>query len=131
MLGDRLIAFDHAERHVYLLALANPSGAEAACAWLARTASGWARSPASRRHCHRRPAAPGTLRFELHDSPEAYLANIAACRREIIEGETYEVCLTTEFRSDASLDPLRAYRALRARNPAPSLRYCDSASSPC
>ena len=86
---------------------------------LPRPPSGWARSRASRRRCHRRRLPPGTLRFELHDSPEAYLANIAACRREIIEGETYEVCLTTELRSDASLDPLRAYRALRARNPAP------------
>jgi para-aminobenzoate synthetase len=50
---------------------------------------------------------------------EAYLDNIAACRREIIEGETYEVCLPTELRSDGGLDPLPAYRALRARNPAP------------
>jgi para-aminobenzoate synthetase len=39
--------------------------------------------------------------------------------REIVEGETYEVCLTTELRSDGNLDPLQAYRALRARNPAP------------
>ncbi|MGH2742039.1 MAG: aminodeoxychorismate synthase component I, partial [Thermoleophilaceae bacterium] len=65
------------------------------------------------------PARPGTLRFELHDPPEAYLANIADCRREIVEGETYEVCLTTELGSEGSLDPLPAYRALRARNPAP------------
>jgi para-aminobenzoate synthetase len=119
VLCDRLIAFDHAERHVYLLALADPSGAEAAHAWLAATAERLdeiAREPPP---LPPPPAPPGTLRFELHDSPEAYLANIAACRREIIEGETYEVCLTTELRSDGSLDPLRAYRALRARNPAP------------
>ena len=119
MLCDRLIAFDHAERHVYLLALADPSGAEAACAWLARTAERLGEIACEPPPLPPPPAAPGTLRFELHDSPEAYLANIAACRREIIEGETYEVCLTTELRSDGSLDPLRAYRALRARNPAP------------
>ncbi|MEA2247978.1 MAG: para-aminobenzoate synthetase, partial [Solirubrobacteraceae bacterium] len=50
---------------------------------------------------------------------DAYLANIEACRREIVEGETYEVCLTTELRSTATVDPWAAYRALRARNPAP------------
>ena len=40
-------------------------------------------------------------------------------KHEIGEGETYEVCLTTELHSDGAVDPLAAYRALRARNPAP------------
>jgi para-aminobenzoate synthetase len=119
VLCDRLIAFDHAERHVYLVALADPSGAEAAHAWLATTAERLGEIASEPPPLPPPPAPPGTFRFELHDSPEAYLANIAACKREIIEGETYEVCLTTELRSDGSLDPLRAYRALRARNPAP------------
>jgi para-aminobenzoate synthetase len=65
------------------------------------------------------PAPPDSLRFVLHDEPDAYLANIEACKREIVDGETYEVCLTTELRSDGRLDPVAAYRALRARNPAP------------
>jgi para-aminobenzoate synthetase len=119
LLCDRLIAFDHAERHVYLLALADPSGTEAARAWLATAAERMGEIACEPPPLPPPPAPPGTLRFELHDSPEAYLANIAACRREIVEGETYEVCLTTELRSDGSLEPLRAYSALRARNPAP------------
>jgi para-aminobenzoate synthetase len=119
VLCDRLIAFDHAERHVYLLALADPSGAEAARAWLSRTAERLNEIASEPPPLPPPPAPPGSLSFELHDSPEEYLANIAACKREIIEGETYEVCLTTELRSRGSLDPLRAYRALRARNPAP------------
>jgi hypothetical protein len=35
------------------------------------------------------------------------------------EGESYEICLTTELRSEGAIDPVSAYRALRARNPAP------------
>jgi para-aminobenzoate synthetase len=119
LLCDRLIAFDHAERHVYLLALGDRSGADAACAWLDTTAERLGEIACEPPPLPAPAAAPGTLRFELHDTPEKYLDNIAACRREIIEGETYEVCLTTELRSNGSLDPLRAYRALRARNPAP------------
>jgi para-aminobenzoate synthetase len=119
VLCDRLIAFDHAERHVYLLTLADGSGTEAARAWLATTAQRLGEIAREPPPLPPPPAPPGTLRFELHDSLEAYLANIAACRREIVEGETYEICLTTELRSDGSLDPLRSYRALRARNPAP------------
>ena len=65
------------------------------------------------------PPAPGALSFAAREGRDAYLANIAACHHEIFEGETYEVCLTTELRSDGAIDPLAAYRALRARNPAP------------
>ena len=119
VLCDRLIAFDHRERHVYLLALADADGAEPADAWLAATAErlhGIAREPAPLPPL---PAPPGTSRFEPRDPPDRYLANIAACRREIFEGETYEVCLTTELRSEGRVDPVPAYRALRANNPAP------------
>jgi para-aminobenzoate synthetase len=119
VLCDRLIAFDHAQRHVYLLALASPSGTEAAKTWLAATAERLREIAREPPPLPPPPAPPGTLRFELHDPAEVYLANIAACKREIFEGETYEVCLTTELRSGGSLEPLPAYRALRARNPAP------------
>ena len=105
VLCDRLIAFDHAERHVYLLALANASGAEAADTWLAATAERLREIAREPPPLPPPPAPPGTRRFDLHDPPDAYLANIAACKREIVEGETYEVCLTTELRSEGSLDP--------------------------
>jgi para-aminobenzoate synthetase len=119
VLCDRLVAFDHHQRRVHLVALADAAGAAEARAWLEETAARLdeiGREPAP---LPPPPAAPGTLRFQLHDSPETYLANIAACRREIFEGESYEVCLTTELRSDGRLDPVAAYCALRARNPAP------------
>jgi len=113
---DRLIAFDHDQRRVHLVALADESGIAAADAWLAeagRELEGL-RAPAPVT-----PPAPGALRFAARDGRDAYLANIAACKHEICEGETYEVCLTTELHSDGAVDPLAAYRALRARNPAP------------
>jgi para-aminobenzoate synthetase len=119
LLCDRLIAFDHHERRVDLLALADASGAEAAGAWLAATARRLRAIAHEPPPLPSPPALPGPLRFEVHDAPEAYLDNIAACKREIVEGETYEVCLTTELHSEGSLDPVPAYRALRARNPAP------------
>src|SRR4051794_21478560 len=119
VLCDRLIAFDHRERRVYLLALADAGGAGAAAAWLAATARRVGGNPGEPPPLPFPPAPPGTLRFELREAPEACLSNIAACLREIVEGETYEVCLTTELRSDAGLDPVAAYCALRARNPAP------------
>ena len=66
-------------------------------------------------------AARGRLRlpFAARERRDAYLANIAACKHEIFEGESYEICLTTALHSDGAIDPLAAYRLLRRRNPAP------------
>jgi para-aminobenzoate synthetase len=112
---DRLVAIDHRDERTYLVALEAGDGA-AVEAWLEETAArvralvplGPAPAPRA-----------GRASFALRDDHEAYLANIEACRAQIVEGETYEVCLTTELRSAATVDPFPAYRALRARNPAP------------
>jgi para-aminobenzoate synthetase len=113
---DRLIAFDHDQRRVHLLALADANGVAAAEAWLAATERELEGLPPP---APLTPPASGTLSFAPREDRDAYLANIAACKHEIFEGETYEVCLTTELHSDGAIDPLAAYRALRARNPAP------------
>jgi para-aminobenzoate synthetase len=119
VLCDRLIAFDHRERRVHLLALAEDDAVDDADAWLAATERRLNALASELVPLPPAPAPPGTLRFALHDPPEAYLENIAECRREIFEGESYEICLTTELRSEGTLDPVSAYLALRARNPAP------------
>ena len=113
---DRLIAFDHDERRVHLLALAGAAGAGAAEDWLAATER---RLEGLTRPAPPAPPVAGALTFAAREGRDAYLANIGACLHEIVEGETYEVCLTTELHSDGAIDPLIAYRALRARNPAP------------
>ena len=113
---DRLIAFDHDQRRVHLLALEDAGGAATAEAWLGateRALEGLA-PPAPLT-----PPPPGALAFAARERRDAYLANVAACKHEIAEGESYEICLTTELRSTGAIDPLAAYRALRARNPAP------------
>jgi para-aminobenzoate synthetase len=114
---DRLIAFDHGEQRVHLLALADTDGAAEADAWLAAT------ERELEALAHRPPPAlptpSGPRSFVAREDRDTYLANIAACKHEIFEGETYEICLTTQLHSDGAIDPLTAYRILRARNPAP------------
>ena len=59
---------------------------------------------------------------------DVYLDNITEALRLIKDGETYEVCLTTQIFSEAQVDPLDFYLSLRKRNPAPYgafLRFGD------
>jgi para-aminobenzoate synthetase len=117
LLCDRVIAFDHAEQRIHLLALADGEGAAAADAWLAATEREL--EALAERPPPAPPSPPGPLAFVARQDRDAYVANIAACKHEIFEGESYEICLTTELHSDGAIDPLAGYRALRARNPAP------------
>jgi para-aminobenzoate synthetase len=116
---DRLIAFDHEERTLHLVALADAAGAAAAEEWLAATEREL--EAVARRPPPEPPAPPaaGALSFTAREGRDAYLAHIAACKHEIFEGESYEICLTTELHSDGAIDPVAAYRVLRGRNPAP------------
>ena len=116
---DRVIAFDHHKQRVHLVALADAGGASAAEAWL--TATEAELETIARRPPLAAPPPPAAapLRFAAREHREAYLANVAACKDAIFEGESYEICLTTELHSDGAIEPLAAYRALRARNPAP------------
>ena len=79
---DRLIAFDHDQRRVHLLALADARGVAAADAWLATAGHELERlaPPAPPT-----PPAPAALSFAVREGRDAYLANIAACKHEIFE----------------------------------------------
>ncbi len=113
-LCDRVVALDHVDDATYLVALAPDDDDGRASAWLDETEARLrAMAPVAA------PPAPPPAAFTLRDDRDAYLAKIDACLSEIVDGESYEICLTTELCSDATPDPLDAYRALRARNPAP------------
>jgi para-aminobenzoate synthetase len=63
------------------------------------------------------------------DSPNDYKAKVEAARALIAQGESYELCLTTQFVGqlppNEAKDPFRIYRALRAKNPAPYSAFID------
>jgi len=139
--AGRMLAFDHAKGHTYLLALAEAGGERAAGEWLAATATSLeALPPASRSDsgAHGPPnrstddARSGSgSEPRLSRSRERYLEEIAECRRLLAEGETYEVCLTNRVVVDpGDRDPLDLYRELRRVNPAPFssfLRFGETA----
>jgi para-aminobenzoate synthetase len=124
--ADHLIAFDHLEQTTYVLALADPNRVEEAERWIGDIserlislppldAADWEQLVAERED--------PPVRFRLSRSHGQYLDDIARCKRELIDGESYEVCLTNKVTAEVRPDPLPLYRTLRRVNPAPFSAY--------
>jgi para-aminobenzoate synthetase len=121
MLANRVVAVDHTKDKTYLFALCRGEDPEAE-AWLEAAeelvARAIAEPPAER------PLAPpddpgGHVSFHSGRGRERYLSDIAKSKAEMLAGESYEVCLTDQFSTDASPDPFELYRQLRRSNPSP------------
>ena len=126
---DRFIAFDHAQQRTWLVCLDGAAILPDNAAWLdalaqrlqapfPSTAPAGAPSDAPSDAQVDTPAtAPGVLDW-LTPLP-AYRELILRCQEQILQGESYELCLTNELRAPGRMDALEVYRRLRLRNPAP------------
>ena len=111
----RFIAFEHIRGAAWLVAITDEAGLADAQRWLEMTMADIRLADVPR--TQQTPVAGLTLSMDLDH--QAYLAAVAECRRAIIAGESYEVCLTNRFSLSTELDPLALYGALRQGNPAP------------
>ena len=121
MLANRVVAVDHTKDKTYVFALCRGEDPEAEL-WLDAAedliASAIAAPPPER------PLAPpsdpdGHVTFHSGRGRERYLSDIAKSKAEMLAGESYEVCLTDQFSTDASPEPFELYRQLRRSNPSP------------
>ncbi len=127
VLADRLIAFDHQERHTYLLALSPlhqncplPEGKlDSPEAWLEATG----RRLTSLPELDEPPPVEVRGDFVPRRSYRRYREDIEACQRYLTAGHSYEICLTNTLEAEIQADPLDLYRALRCANPAPFAAY--------
>ncbi|ARH92367.1 aminodeoxychorismate synthase component I [Streptomyces sp. MOE7] len=128
MFADRLIAVDHQEQRTYVLAVHTDDEQQtiAAKEWVEATAERLtALEPLPDDDAgSRQPAdpAPDAAPYLVRDRA-GYLADIDECRRQLVRGESYEICLTDKLRmppvdATAAAD-LAFYRRLRRANPAP------------
>ncbi|WP_243074924.1 aminodeoxychorismate synthase component I [Microbacterium sp. SS28] len=101
---ERHVAFDHATRRIWAFAPADEIAA-------------FARDVAA---SHAEPAEgePEPVTVRARHEPGEYAQLVERCRDAIREGDAYQLCLTTRFEVDASVDPLAVYLRLRARTPA-------------
>jgi len=121
MLANRVVAVDHTKGLTYVFALCHGEDPEAEL-WLDATEDLIAAAIAS--PPPERPLAPpsepgGHVVFHSGRGRERYLADIAKSQAELAAGESYEVCLTDQFSTDASPEPFDLYRQLRRSNASP------------
>jgi para-aminobenzoate synthetase len=114
---DRFLAFDHQTGDVWLVALANPEKSASALDWIDQTA----KTLKSLRHVTPMPQALGMrdMSVAMDFGCAEYLAAIRSCKKKIVDGESYEICLTNGFVVEVELDPVELYRVMRRGNPAP------------
>jgi para-aminobenzoate synthetase len=121
--ADRLIAFDHVEQCTYVLCVTDPDGVEAGDRWIAETSLRLASLPPIKQPEWDGAAQQAPTAFHLSRSHRQYLDDIATCKQRLIEGETYEICLTNKITAEVGAEPLPLYRTLRRINPAPFSAY--------
>ncbi|HEX6455034.1 MAG TPA: aminodeoxychorismate synthase component I [Solirubrobacterales bacterium] len=121
MLANRVVAVDHTKDKTWLFALCRGEDPEAEL-WLDAAQDlveeAIADPPAER------PLAPpsepgGHVSFRSGRGETRYLADILKSQEELLAGESYEVCLTDQFSTDACPEPFDLYRQLRRSNPSP------------
>jgi para-aminobenzoate synthetase len=130
--ADRLIAVDHETGVTYLLACHDGSDGlhAAARGWIDQIAGRLAAMAASGRQAAglgdvRAPLVPGDQLVRgfpadrLVRDQDSYQADVAECRRQLILGESYEICLTNRLYLPFDDDDLTFYLRLRRANPAP------------
>ena len=130
--ADRVIAFDHLEQKIYLLALVNRNDDKSINQDLQQQ---WIldmeRSIENLKeiklpNVEIEPSLNDSHGMKLAHDKDSYIRNIQTSLDKIEQGETYEVCLTTQFAGKLKKDapsPFLMYRHLRKRNPAPYAAY--------
>jgi para-aminobenzoate synthetase len=128
IMADRFLAFDHAEQQVWIVCLDSAQPCEDNRHWMhamrAMLTQPWpAAAPDALRSADPATAARGLRQLHWRLDLPAYRELILRCQHDILQGETYEVCLTNQLVGEGRIDALAVYRVLRARSPAPYAAY--------
>jgi anthranilate synthase component 1 len=125
MLFDTVLAFDHVQHRILIIANARISPDEDleslyqfACAKIEFLERELERSLSS--PC-RQAAQPLDLRSNY--TKEAFEAQVRTAKEHIAAGDIYQVVLSQRFEADVAADPFMVYRALRHVNPSPYMYF--------
>jgi anthranilate synthase component I len=125
MLFDTVLAFDHVQHRILLIANARISGDEDlrslyqfACAKIEFLEGELERALSLPRHATRE-----TLTLESNFTQPAFEAIVRKAKEYIAAGDIYQVVLSQRFSATVGVDPFTVYRALRHVNPSPYMFF--------
>jgi len=114
-LPQNLLVFDHLRGKAWQCHL-----------WGERLALKPAREVARHRPPRFFPGPVAEAALGLADCAATYREKVDACLREIVDGESYEICLTNRARMACAEPPLDVYQRMRAISPVPYGAFIDT-----
>jgi anthranilate synthase component I len=125
MLFDTVLAFDHAQHRLLIIANARITADDDlealyqfACARIQFLEAELERSLSSSR------VVPGEAVTLTANMPrEVFESNVRTAKEHIAAGDIYQVVLSQRFEADVAADPFTVYRALRHVNPSPYMYF--------
>ena len=125
MVFDTVLAFDHVQHRILLIANARISGDEDlrslyqfACAKIE-----FLERELERALSLSRVTSSETLTLESNFTQPAFEAIVRKAKEHIAAGDIYQVVLSQRFSADVGVDPFTVYRALRHVNPSPYMFF--------
>ena len=125
MLFDTVLAFDHVQHRILLIANARISGDEDlkslyqfACAKIE-----FLEGELERALSLKRTAGGDALQLVSNFSQEAYESIVRKAKEHIAAGDIYQVVLSQRFEAEVGVDAFTVYRALRHVNPSPYMFF--------
>ena len=125
MLFDTVLAFDHVQHRILIIANARISADEDleslyqfACAKIE-----FLERELDRSLSKTRPAGGNGLEFRSNHTRERFEERVRAAKEHIAAGDIYQVVLSQRFEAEVGADPFTVYRALRHVNPSPYMYF--------
>ncbi|HVH28702.1 MAG TPA: anthranilate synthase component I [Vicinamibacterales bacterium] len=125
MLFDTVLAFDHVQHRILLIANARISGDDDleslyqfACAKIQ-----FLERELERSLSHSQADTTGGLELRSNFTRERFEEQVRTAKSHIAAGDIYQVVLSQRFEADVAVDPFTVYRALRHVNPSPYMYF--------
>jgi anthranilate synthase component 1 len=125
MLFDTVLAFDHVQHRILIIANARITPDEDleslyqfACAKIQ-----FLERELERNLSHKRPEVSDPLAFTSNLTRERFEEQVRAAKEHIAAGDIYQVVLSQRFEAEVAADPFTVYRALRHVNPSPYMYF--------
>jgi anthranilate synthase component 1 len=125
MLFDTVLAFDHVQHRILIIANARITPDEDleslyqfACAKIQ-----FLERELERNLSHKRTEVSQALVFSANHTRERFEEQVRAAKEHIAAGDIYQVVLSQRFEAEVAADPFTVYRALRHVNPSPYMYF--------